>query len=96
MIYKKYKNFICKIYVIPFFPYPEEKLLFDNTNSVKIYNIKNNFFLISNQFWKHKNHKIAFEAFKNFLKYNDNFVLVCNSPKIHSLWGLTLKLKHKK
>jgi len=77
MIYKKYKNFNSKIYVIPFFPYPEEKLLFDNTNSVKIYNIKNSFFLISNQFWKHKNHKIAFEAFKRFLKYNDNFVLVC-------------------
>jgi glycosyltransferase involved in cell wall biosynthesis len=77
MICKKYKNFISKIYVIPFLPYPEEKLLFDNTNSVKIYNIKNNFFLISNQFWKHKNHKIAFEAFENFLKYNDNFVLVC-------------------
>jgi glycosyltransferase involved in cell wall biosynthesis len=77
MICKKYKNINSKIFVIPFYPYPEEKLLFDNTNSIKNYNIKNNFFLISNQFWKHKNHKIAFEAFKNFLKYNDNFVLVC-------------------
>ena len=77
MIYKKYKNFSSKIYVIPFCPYPEKKLLFDNTDAVKIYNISNNFFLISNQFWKHKNHRIAFEAFKNFLKYNNNFILVC-------------------
>ena len=77
MIYKKYKNFSSKIHVIPFCPYPEEKLLLNNTNATKFYNIKNNFFLISNQFWKHKNHTVAFEAFKFFLKYNNNFVLVC-------------------
>jgi glycosyltransferase involved in cell wall biosynthesis len=77
MIYKKYENFNSKIHVIPFLPYPDKELLFNNINATKFYNIQNNFFLISNQFWKHKNHAVAFEAFKLFLKNNNNFVLVC-------------------
>ena len=77
MIYMRYKNFNAKIYALPFCPYPEKKFLFENINVIKKYKIKNSFFLISNQFWKHKNHELAFKAFEIFLKYNDNFSLIC-------------------
>lgn len=77
MIYKRYKNFNARIYTLPFCPYPEKRLLFDNVNIIKKYKIKTSFFLISNQFWKHKNYELAFKAFRIFLKHNDNFSLVC-------------------
>ena len=65
---KKYKNNFSnkKIYSIPFYPSVPD-IFFDwNLDLKKKYKIKNEYFMICNQFWKHKNHKFAIKA---FIKY---------------------------
>lgn len=65
---KKYKyNFSNKkIYSMPFCPIVPD-IFFDwNFDLKEKYKIKNEYFMICNQFWKHKNHKFAIKA---FIKY---------------------------
>ena len=53
-------------------------------NIKKRFNIKNKFYLICNQFWKHKNYELAFQVFKILSKRN-NFQLVCTGTKYNRL-----------
>ncbi len=76
-ILKNFKINKKNLEVIPFLPY-----LYDPASKIKKdikkkYNLKNNFFIICNHFWKHKNHQIAFQAFKNLQLQNKKFDLVC-------------------
>ncbi len=74
------KNFKIKkknLNVIPFLPYLYDTNLKMNNNIKKKYNLKNDFFIICNHFWRHKNHQIAFQAFKNLQLQNKKFDLVC-------------------
>ncbi|MDP9080664.1 MAG: glycosyltransferase family 4 protein [Bacteroidota bacterium] len=41
------------------------------------YNIKNKYFFLPNQFWSHKNHKVAFEAIKIAQKTYPDILLIC-------------------
>ncbi len=68
-IIKFYKNIDKnKINVVPFSPYLDEKIL-DEIIKNKFSKItSNNYFLISNQFWKHKNHTLAIKAFRDYLE----------------------------
>lgn len=65
---KFYPNSLAKSYVIRFSSsldpswYHEDPILVQ-----KLYDLPNDFFLVSNQFWIHKNHKIIIEALR-FLK----------------------------
>ena len=53
-----------KIYTMPFAPIAAE-VFWDTTEiDVHQYNLPKDFFIISNQFWKHKSHKTAIKALK--------------------------------
>lgn len=77
---KFYAPFSAKIIVLPFMPIAsKEHLVKDNKKYVKSkYNLPSKYFLISNQFWMHKNHLLAFEAFNQLFNigYKDIY-LVC-------------------
>tara|TARA_S200000501_G_C20828182_1_gene745941 strand:+ start:255 stop:1502 length:1248 start_codon:yes stop_codon:yes gene_type:complete len=77
-IKKYFGSFKNKIIKIPFLPYIEENIKKKNFSLLKKkYEIKKNFFIICNNFWKHKNHDLAFKAFNQFLKIHPNYQLVC-------------------
>jgi glycosyltransferase involved in cell wall biosynthesis len=44
--------------------------------------INNKYFIVSNQFWLHKNHKIVFRAFSIFLKKNPRIILICTGSTL--------------
>ncbi len=74
---KNFKIGNKSINVIPFLPYLYDENLKKKTDVKKKYNIKNEFFIICNHFWKHKNHQLAFKAFENLQKTFKNIDLVC-------------------
>ena len=89
-----------KIIKIPFLPYHfynnEKK---DFSQLKKIYNIKNNYFIICNHFWKHKNHELAFKAFEKFLKFYPDYQLICTGGLFdsrHPEYFIQLKKKYQK
>lgn len=64
------------IFALPFCPlYGQENLV----GSLEKYHLPEKYFLISNQFWKHKDHATAFKALKAFyaLGSNQHIHLVC-------------------
>jgi glycosyltransferase involved in cell wall biosynthesis len=62
---KFFPNAQAKIEVLQFRTSIQEDLLDDDPVTVQQkYNLPNRFFLVSNQFWQHKNHKIILEALK--------------------------------
>ena len=67
-----------KIHVIPFNPIIRKEWLNDNRDLRADYNITKPYFIISNQFWIHKDHKTAFKAFSHFISLNSNdYELIC-------------------
>lgn len=80
---KNLYKFKTKLICIPFLP---NLINYKNysINIKKRFNIKNKFYLICNQFWKHKNYELAFEVFKILSKKN-NFQLVCTGTKYNRL-----------
>jgi len=65
--------------VLPFLPTLKPEYLNDSTQSIKKYNLSERYFLLSNQFWAHKDHATAFKAFAKLVKspqYND-LELIC-------------------
>jgi len=81
-ILKFYKAKEENILVLPFSPKINERYLEDFSEDIKKYHLPEKYFMISNQFWKHKNHKTAFEAMKiltNDEQYK-NVQLICTGP----------------
>lgn len=78
-INRYYKNLDCQIYALPFSPIPHPDWFSSNLNGIEKYNLPKNFFLVSNQFWRHKNHITAFKALKilNEECLENNFSIVC-------------------
>ncbi len=66
-----------KINTIPFLPYIYDTIKKKNIDIKKKYNIKNNYFLICNHFWKHKNHELVFKTFSQLQKIKKNLNLIC-------------------
>jgi glycosyltransferase involved in cell wall biosynthesis len=76
------KQFFSEIevssFVLPLIASPKKEWLsISDENIATKYNIERNYFIVSNQFWKHKNHKLLFEAFYDFCKTNSDVDLVC-------------------
>lgn len=68
-----------KVYALPFAPILEPEYLQDTLADISEFSLPKRYFLISNQFWKHKDHTAAFTAFSHFVsapQYSD-FQLVC-------------------
>lgn len=57
-------NDLC-VYVPPFLPIPRDEWLKNNMHVLSKYNLPDKYFLISNQFWVHKNHLLTFHALKD-------------------------------
>ena len=65
-----------KVFVLSFLPVVRKEWLADNSgNILEKYKLPERYFLVSNQFWQHKDHMCAFQAL-NMLK-NRNIHLVC-------------------
>lgn len=65
------------IHVLPFTPKIKSEHLNNNKTIIKKYDLPEKYFVISNQFWMHKDHRTAFEAFENFSKTHANIHLIC-------------------
>jgi glycosyltransferase involved in cell wall biosynthesis len=84
-IIKNFSPIKSKIIALPFLPFQENYSFFKKKIDIKKkYNIEKDFFIISNKFWKHKNHIVAFKAFKKLIKYNPNYCLVCTGETFDS------------
>jgi glycosyltransferase involved in cell wall biosynthesis len=63
--------------VVSFVSLPNADLNSLSINELKKkYNITNNYFIVSNQFWKHKNHEIVLKAFHKLFKTYPNLQLI--------------------
>ena len=71
-----------KIFKIPFSPHFTDEVENINHDLKEKYGINDNYFIICNRFWKHKNYDIAFEAFSNFIRLKKNYQLVCTGDKV--------------
>lgn len=74
---KTYKVENKKIIQLPFLPYIFDNVNFLKKNIKKRYGISDDYFFIGNNFWKHKNHEVAFKAFEIFLEKNPKYQLIC-------------------
>lgn len=76
-IKKYYSSYDGHIFVQPFAPIANETIL-DTTNiNVGKYNLPPRYFMISNQFWMHKNHITAFKALRLLIKEKKDIHIVC-------------------
>jgi glycosyltransferase involved in cell wall biosynthesis len=67
----------ARIFTLPFAPAPRPDWLKDQPEILSRYDIAKPYFIISNQFWAHKNHATAFEAFRLIAMANRSLSLVC-------------------
>jgi glycosyltransferase involved in cell wall biosynthesis len=67
----------ARIVSLPFAAAPREEWLNQKTSSTAKYNIPKPYFIISNQFWLHKRHDVAFQAFRALSQKYTEVQLVC-------------------
>jgi len=74
-------DLIEKVRILQFVSQPNRKIFdLDQTHLKRLegqYGFKGNFFYLPNQFWKHKNHAIVFEAVKLLKDQGVNVLIVC-------------------
>ncbi len=76
-INKYFEYDVQKIFTLPFTPFINKRNS-ESPLSVKTkYKIPEKYFIISNQFWVHKDHMTAFLAFASFCLNNSDYKLVC-------------------
>ncbi len=71
-----YKNNKSKVVALPFNPLFDFKD-YELGDLLNKYDLKGGYFMVSNQFWKHKNHTTLFEAMALFSKKHPTVKLVC-------------------
>lgn len=67
----------CEIVSLPFSAAPRPEWFEDQPGVLQSYGLQKPYFLISNQFWLHKDHSTAFEAFRIFSTRDRECDLVC-------------------
>ena len=67
---KFYGNFPAKIYTIPYSPCIDADLIKFNEDIFEKFKLKKDYFIICNQFWRHKNHETAIKAFSQYVEKN--------------------------
>jgi glycosyltransferase involved in cell wall biosynthesis len=67
----------ARVFALPFAPAPGRDWLEDRPEVLPRYDLVPPFFVISNQFWVHKDHSTAFEAFRSVAGHNADVLLVC-------------------
>ena len=73
---------VSKIYAIPFSPCPSKLWLDLDIDARREYGINRPYFMISNQFWRHKDHITAFHAFARYLESGGRAMLVCTGETV--------------
>jgi len=89
----------ARIFALPFAPAPSPDWLDDLPDVLPRYGITRPFFIISNQFWIHKDHATAFDAFHLLAEKDPNIDLVCTGSTVDSRCpdyfpGLMARLKN--
>lgn len=89
----------CEVVALPFSAAPRAEWMENRPSTLQSYGLSRPYFLISNQFWLHKDHRTAFEAFKIFSRRNGGCDLVCtgatSDPRDPEYFGRLLsKLEH--
>jgi glycosyltransferase involved in cell wall biosynthesis len=75
-----YPNSTTRIYNLPFAPCPLAEWFEDlPADVISFYDLPQRYFIISNQFWVHKDHKTAFQALSR-LDGGDKVGIVCTGP----------------
>lgn len=67
----------ARVFSLPFAPAPRPDWFDDRSEVLPRYGIAAPYFIISNQFWAHKDHQTAFRAFREVAKSNPALLLVC-------------------
>ena len=67
----------ARVFALPFAPAPRTDWLKDLPEILARYNVRQPYFTISNQFWPHKDHATAFEAFRRITESNRSVSLIC-------------------
>jgi glycosyltransferase involved in cell wall biosynthesis len=67
----------ARVFALPFAPAPSRDWLEDRPEILARYQVVRPFFIISNQFWMHKGHDTAFEAFRLVAAQHSTAMLVC-------------------
>jgi len=68
--YHFYPKSKAKVHVLQFVSIIDENKITDFNSLKEKYNIKTPYYLVSNQFWQHKNHMVVFEAINKLKKQN--------------------------
>jgi glycosyltransferase involved in cell wall biosynthesis len=88
----------ARVFALPFAPVPGRDWFEDRPEVLPRYGVAPPFFVISNQFWIHKDHVTAFEAFRIIAENDPSVALVCTGSTVDSrnpdyFPGLLLRLK---
>jgi len=67
----------ARVFALPFAPAPRADWFEDRGEILSGYGVVRPYFIISNQFWAHKDHATAFQAFSEVAKSNPSLLLVC-------------------
>ncbi len=70
----------ARVFPLPFSAAPQADWLLRDEPVAERYGVHGPYFIICNQFWKHKDHATAFAAFARFFKAHSNVDLVCTGP----------------
>ena len=70
-------DFPAQVHVLPFSPCPQIAWLEKDEDMCSKYKINKPYFMISNQFWRHKDHATAFRGFARFIHNGGDALLVC-------------------
>ena len=74
----------ARVFALPFAPAPGGDWLEDRPDVLPQYGIAPPFFIISNQFWIHKDHATAFDAFRIVAQNDPRIALVCTGSTVDS------------
>lgn len=78
---KFYPNHNTLTKVMPFYLIPPEEWYEEKNDVFKIYGIHSNYFICSNQLWKHKNHLTLFKAIKYLKEQGTSIKVVLTGAK---------------
>ena len=67
----------ARVFALPFAPVPSPDWLEDRPEALARHGVTRPYFIVSNQFWAHKDHATAFEAFRHVAAKHPDVMLVC-------------------
>ena len=77
-----YPGHSAKLHALPFCPFPNERWLLSNLDVRETYSLTMPYFIICNQFWRHKDHITAFKAFSEYCASGGQAHLVCTGALV--------------